>query len=200
MNNRQFLNIIILFTLLLLNKISYTQNSSLIGKLVDENNDIILFAPINYEYLEISGKVKSNENGYFIIKNLKKGEKIRLKITPLGLSTIDTIITISSDTIKFIFKLPCILDGQQINKELAKKDISNNKIRIIINGGIAPTFYKNDYNFEKKYHVKFWTSGCQPPISNKCKSEYNKIVFNYLDKNYGENWRKEIRKDVLQDE
>ena len=197
MNNRQILNIIILFSLLLLNKISYTQNSLLIGKLVDENNDIILFAPIIYEYLEMSGKVESNENGYFIIKNLKKGEKIKLKIIPLGLSKIDTIITISSDTLKFVFKLPCILDGQQINKELAEKDILNNKIRIIIDGGIAPTFYKNDYNFEKRYKVKFWTSGCQSTISNKCKSEYNKTIFDYLDKKYGKNWRKEIRKYVL---
>ncbi len=200
-NNNSFLyNIIVIISVFLLNNSSYSQNYSLLGKLLDENNNAILFSSVVYEYLDLSGKVESNIDGYFLIDSLKKGEIIELHILPLGFSKIDTIISVSSDTVFLFFKLPCIIDGQYIDKQLAENDILKNELRIITDGGIAPVFYKNDFYFEKKYNVTFWTNGCQPVISNKCKVDYNSVIFKFLDKKYGEIWRAEIRPDVLKKE
>ncbi|KGO85210.1 FEKKY domain-containing protein [Flavobacterium suncheonense] len=84
----------------------------------------------------------------------------------------------------------------EVNKEIAEIDIQNKKPRLLLIGSIAPIFYSNQGKFEKKYEIKYYDFGCTPP-SEECVIQYNKTVFDYLDKKYGRKWRKEVRKDVI---
>jgi len=190
--------IIILIAFLIISDNTYSQKFSLIGKLVDENNSAILFTPVSYEFIGLRGQTKSNCDGFFNIQNLTKGKLIKLQIYPLEFSKIDTTITISMDTVIIIFKIPCLINGELVNQELAKNDIHNNNIRIITPGGFAPPSFIGDADFELKYNITFWTIGDNSSyISNKCILEYNNLVFKFIDTKYGESWRTEIRPDVL---
>ena len=77
-----------------------------------------------------------------------------------------------------------------------KSDFDNNNVYLFLQGGIAPVEYTTDKNFENKYGIYFFDFGCVPP-SEKCVIEYNSKVFDYLEKTYGEKWKKEIRDDVI---
>ncbi|WP_396191235.1 hypothetical protein [Flavobacterium sp.] len=79
-------------------------------------------------------------------------------------------------------------------KALVEIDIKNDSKFIFLQGGIAPVRYHNDSDFEKKYNIYFYEQGC---IGSKCSENYNFIIFDYLNKTYGEKWLKEIRKDAL---
>ena len=76
----------------------------------------------------------------------------------------------------------------------AKRDISDNKISIFIQSGIAAVIYKTDPTFEKMYSLKYNDLGC---IGNECAEAYNQTIFDYLSVTYGKKWIKSIRKDVL---
>ena len=39
--------------------------------------------------------------------------------------------------------------------------------------------------------------GCVRPVDDRCLGEYSRVVFAYLDKQYGTYWRKSVRKEVL---
>ena len=49
--------------------------------------------------------------------------------------------------------------------------------------------------FERKYKIDYFDFGCTPAPSD-CIKEYNEKVFELLDKKYGKEWRKNVRKDV----
>jgi len=80
--------------------------------------------------------------------------------------------------------------------KLAQTDISKGKIKFLIRGGFAPKHYEGEAVFEKKYKIKYYQFGCVLPESISI-ADYNKVVANYLDGNYGKGWRKEVRKDVV---
>jgi hypothetical protein len=81
-------------------------------------------------------------------------------------------------------------------KKLAKSDIENLAISLFIQGGFAPIVDKADYAFEKKYSLKLRDFGCTA-LNQKIISAYNTEVFKYLQSKYGDQWREEIRKDVI---
>ncbi len=78
---------------------------------------------------------------------------------------------------------------------IAEQDIKKQEIKILIVGGIAPTIYTTDKDFEKKYQVKYSDYG---DLAGKaeCMYNYNAKVFDYLTEKYGNKWKKEVRKDV----
>ncbi len=39
--------------------------------------------------------------------------------------------------------------------------------------------------------------GCVRPVDDRCLGEYSRVVFAYLDKQYGKQWRQSVRKEVL---
>jgi hypothetical protein len=84
----------------------------------------------------------------------------------------------------------------QIN-ELFKKDLGNKTIFLFLQGGIAPIVYTADEEFEYKYGIYFHDFGCVSP-DYKCIIEYSISVFDYLTKTYGNKWKREIRKDVIE--
>ena len=84
----------------------------------------------------------------------------------------------------------------EVNKMVAEEDIKMNKPRLLLTGGIVPVHEIGQEKIEKKYSFKYYDFGCiSPPI--ECIKQYNKLIFDYLDKKYGENWRREVRKDVI---
>ena len=97
----------------------------------------------------------------------------------------------TANKINFINTLNC----DQVD-ELFKKDITNRTVFLFLQGGIAPVVYTTDQEFESKYGIYFHDFGCISP-DYKCIIKYNSRVFDYLAKNYGKKWKKEIRKDVI---
>ena len=81
-------------------------------------------------------------------------------------------------------------------KTVAINDIRDNKIKVLIVGGIGPIEYTTDKYFEDKYEIVFYDYG-DLPAKYDCMKYYNFEIFEYLTDKYGKKWRKEIRKDVF---
>ncbi len=84
-----------------------------------------------------------------------------------------------------------------INKYKAKKDIKNGLLYLYLPGGFVGSPELNgDKLFQEKYEIIFLSQGCVRSFYDNEK-EYNTVVFSYLDKTYGKEWRSSIRKDVI---
>ena len=68
-------------------------------------------------------------------------------------------------------------------------------IRILIVGGIVPTVYNSDQDFESKYQITYSDYG-DLPAKDECMYNYNSTIFDFLTKKYGNSWKREIRKDA----
>lgn len=137
--------------------------------------------------------VETDSTGYFIFKNLTSG-KYLIKITGTDFKPIDTLITLSNKSYDNLDLL--IISNCEINSQIADLDIKNHKPRLLIFGGIAPIIYMGQEKFENRYKVKYHDfSDILPNID--CAIDYNRTIFDYLDKKYGKKWRKEVRKDVV---
>ena len=79
----------------------------------------------------------------------------------------------------------------------ARQDIALGKRQLIVNGGIAAVLHEGDASFQETYKVKFFFFGCVRYESETCMSNYNKVVFEALTKEFGAAWREEIREDVI---
>ena len=154
--------------------------------------------PLENAYINYTSKYKysiTNENGKFEYKYLKKKKDLneKIEISALGYEKYDTIIDLNKDDIIDLFIVLKTRFG--LNRQKALEDINQGEINILLSGGIAPVIYKGDKKFTKKYQVNFIEYGCEA-ISERSLIEYNQTVFEYLDKKFGEKWRKEIRDDV----
>jgi hypothetical protein len=82
------------------------------------------------------------------------------------------------------------------NAERAKKDIEKNDMYLLCYLGYATyKFTKADSAFEKKYSITYYTFA-DTPIESDCMWLYNTGIAEYLDKKFGDAWRKEVRWDV----
>ncbi len=79
--------------------------------------------------------------------------------------------------------------------DLAKSDIENHTMYLLVLSGISPVAYSTDLQFENEFKVKYLESGCTGP-KEEFADEYNFTIFNYLTTQYGSKWKKNIRKDV----
>jgi len=87
------------------------------------------------------------------------------------------------------------LENCENAKIIAEQDIKNQEIIILIVGGIAPTIYTTDNDFEKKYQITYTDYG-DLAAKDECMLNYNFKIFDYLKEKYGKSWKREIRKDV----
>lgn len=78
-----------------------------------------------------------------------------------------------------------------------KIEINSNTKTIYILGGIASVITKEDLAFAKKYNVQFHDFGCIAPTNFKEYETKNELVFEYLNKTYGNQWQKEIKPSVM---
>jgi hypothetical protein len=81
-------------------------------------------------------------------------------------------------------------------KDLAKADIANGTLFLLLTSGISPKVFATDGQFEEDYNVNYLESGCTGP-SKKFAAEYDKVVFGYLTEKNGKKWMRKIRKDVI---
>ena len=129
--------------------------------------------------------------GNFHIDSINVGE-YHLIVQGFGHKSIDTLIKIntSNEYLNLLLLADC-----EIDKSIAQKDIEENKPRLLIIGGIAPTFFSDQHLFETKFGIKYYDYGDQPP-PQECVEQYNREIFKLLDNKFGKSWRKEVRKDV----
>ena len=81
-------------------------------------------------------------------------------------------------------------------QELAKKDIEKGIPFLLIQSGVAPVVYTTDSVFENRFNVYYYELGCTGP-NDELMTAYNIEIFKFLDKEYGKEWRRSIRKDII---
>tara|TARA_B100000676_G_scaffold296670_1_gene337316 strand:+ start:476 stop:1096 length:621 start_codon:yes stop_codon:yes gene_type:complete len=82
-------------------------------------------------------------------------------------------------------------------KQNAIEDIQNKKIFLYRQGGIvAPPLTTQDKSFQLNFNLKYIATGCTGP-SKDYTVNYNKEVFKYLNKQFGNTWKSNIRKDTF---
>ncbi|MDP3150097.1 MAG: carboxypeptidase-like regulatory domain-containing protein [Ignavibacteria bacterium] len=133
--------------------------------------------------------------GNFIFYNLNKNGQYIISVSASGYPMKDTSIYLAEGTPKTItifLNTDCIYDSTK-----AVEDLKNGKAKLLIAGGIAPMANsKEDLEFEAKYKVQYYDFGCTPP-AYECISQYNKIIFEYLNNKYQNEWLRFVRKDVI---
>ena len=155
--------------------------------------------PMENVYINYTSKHKysiTDKNGKFEYRYLSKENesKENIEISAIGYETFDTIIDLSQNEKIDIF---IVLEARfGLNRQKALDDLKQGKVNILLSGGIAPVIYKGDKKFAEKYKVDFIEYGCEA-VSERSLIEYNKTIFEYLDKKFGKKWREEIRDDVL---
>jgi len=135
----------------------------------------------------------TDTNGNFTFSNLMVG-KYKLEVSGFGHESLDTLITLTDKSVESL-NLIMIADCE-INKTIAERDIDKNKPRLLLASGIVPTVYNNQHKFERKYKVSYYEYGCVAP-AHECMVQYNRIIFEYLDKKFGKDWRKDVREDIV---
>lgn len=78
-----------------------------------------------------------------------------------------------------------------------KIEINSKTKTIYVLGGIASVITKNDLAFAKKYNIQFHDFGCIAPTNFEEYEAKNALVFEYLNKSYGNQWQKEIKPSVM---
>jgi hypothetical protein len=120
--------------------------------------------------------------------------KMNIRFSAFGYNSFDTIIVLNAgDTCRIdkVFYTQCPADSQT-----AISDIGHGKPALMCGGGIAPLANTaEDDRFESIYGISYRDFGCQP-IADLCLEQYNRIIFDYLDKNFGTAWRDSVRKDI----
>ena len=79
---------------------------------------------------------------------------------------------------------------------IAKDKWQSGEAKLLLQGGVAPVVYAGQEKFTRKYGVDYDDFGCMANCSDKQMSEYNTAIMDYLTANYGNEWRKYVRKDV----
>ena len=139
--------------------------------------------------------VLSDSIGQFLIRGLNNGQ-YKLSFSALGYDTHDTIINIDHsnvDNIKWVITTTC----SDFNVDQAFKDIKEHKAHLLLYGSIAPSTGPADKEFRRKFGVAYIIFGDDETTREECKKIYNRVVFDYLDKKFGDTWRREVRKDVV---
>jgi hypothetical protein len=179
---------------------------------------LILVCGISYGQTEIIGKVISGISGEKPISEIYAQELITKQPLIIGDSLGNFRIEYLEPNKKYIIEISAFGYGKQkfdgetksginnvtfelkadceYNTERAESDWKNGTANLLLVGSIAPIANSHsDKRFEKKFGIKYFDFGCEPPI-DECLKEYNKRIFELMDKKYGMKWRKKVRSDV----
>jgi hypothetical protein len=191
--------LLLILTICLTFQFSYSQESSTAKYIIKGKVMASLIStptPVTESAIQLTGKktdiTETNESGEFIFRNLENGAYKLKIISELG--TIDTVLLIDNKSISDFSVL--FFSSCDVNKKVALQDLENGKPRLLIIGGVVPVFYVHQNIFEDKYCIKYEDFGCSAP-PKECVLEYNQVIFDYLTDKFGNEWRKEVRKDVV---
>lgn len=187
---------------LLLAEISSAQKNNFNGKVIDtRDNDGVSFATVFLSNDKDTIGIYADIEGEFHFKNIEPGfYQIRIKSS--GYENFVEKILVDTSLRSQVFKIKgnTIIDSVYIfsfNKLSALSDIEIKNMRLLLPGGfVSSKIYDSDTLFEKKYNIKYFSRDCII-YSGENEEEYNQQIFNYLDKRYGQSWRKEVRTDVI---
>lgn len=105
-----------------------------------------------------------------------------------------------------VFLSLCLLQGLRsqprqpcpaFTRLTAQGDLAKGKPKLFLPGGIAPLRRANDSIIENQFGFSYQDLGCVRPVDDRCLREYSQVVFAYLDKLHGKQWRAYVRKEVL---
>lgn len=194
---QKIINIILFFLAI---NCAYSQKN-IDGLVKDINNEPIPFAYISLTNSKGEINTQTDFDGKFKLNQLQS-EKITISVSYAGYYKYDSIIKIDSTTHLTIVLRPDTATKYEIllssfNRQGAITDIEKGEIKLLLPGGIAGSpRLPNDKFFEEKYTLSFLSQGCvRFPEENE--TQYNYVVFKYLDEKYGTDWRDEVRKDVI---
>ena len=83
------------------------------------------------------------------------------------------------------------------SNQYVSENLNQNQKIIYVLGGIASIYTKEDIEFEKKYNIKYYDFDCIAPTNFEEYEVKNKKVFDWLSKEFGENWQKEIKSSSM---
>lgn len=185
--------IIIFWTLFLVGYSAISQ-SVFNGQVVSEINYQKPYGTVYVFEYGTSNGVLTDSLGNFKIIAEKKGDVHLFEVSAIGYSKTVFKVDLRDKPLNktFVLKADCSINGHKAIEELKA---GNAKLYLI--GGMAPIANSDsDNKFEKKYGIKYFDFGCEPPI-HECIMEYNQIVAKYLDQKYGVKWRKKARTDII---
>ncbi len=146
-------------------------------------------------------KTKTNIDGQYSFQTIPCKE-LRLNIRSRDYRPYDISIKFAKQRLKG----PCQIENiiltrtymnTTFNRAFAIGNIANNNMFVLLPGGIAGSeIFDSDTTFEYKYKVTYQSNGCVFSFDDN-ETEYNLTIFEYLDKTYGNSWRKEIRQDAI---
>jgi hypothetical protein len=101
-------------------------------------------------------------------------------------------VEIRADTMQLgiiVLRTECRFDSTS-----AVRGIRQGRPKIVFNGGLAPTsLSQEDYAFERAYRVKYVILGDGDPEPAACAETNNRVVFRFLDRRFGLEWRARVR-------
>jgi hypothetical protein len=96
-----------------------------------------------------------------------------------------------SGAVKLIY-----IDSKEAATEIAENDIKNGLPFLLLQSGISPVSYPDDYKFEETFEVHYFDLVCTGP-KQEYVIAYNKRIFSYLSESFGSKWKRKVRKDVI---
>jgi len=85
----------------------------------------------------------------------------------------------------------------QTSKDKFESDLKSKKLTIYLLGGIVPVIKEKDLEFEKHYKINYQDFGCTAPMNFEFYEHYNLLVFDFLSKEYGNDWIASANKNAF---
>ncbi len=83
------------------------------------------------------------------------------------------------------------------SKQMFENDVQKKSIRLYLLGGLVAVIRENDKPFQEKYKVTYHDFGCVVPANLDLYIAYNRLVFDYLNQNFKDDWKNEVNKNTL---